>query len=397
MKKQKVLIIYHACDTGPARAIFNSIGSLESIHLRVLGPEKGWNSFRRIWYRVPRYQKEENYEIVSGKIIFPQKNCANPYLTGLIREVLHFNPDVIHVLNEVTSLVLFQVLIIRFVFFLKTKVLFWGAENLLDKKIENGSFFKKIIWYFNIKHVDGGGYVNTEGVQQLRSLGFSKKPVVVSYWGIDLEKFKKRNVENLLVEYDLKDKFKIGYIGRIIEEKGLSSVLNSMRELPQKVVFIVVGEGNYLETLIQEVKELGLEDRFYHFDSVDDFEVNKYISLLDVFILPSLTTETWKEQFGRVIAEAMSCSVPVIGSSSGAIPEVLQGAGYIFQEGDYVDLADKIKKYMYLTDMEKKEIQIHCLEVARKYYSTEVFAGKFNKLYKDVLEKNENWNLNMAT
>jgi len=44
---------------------------------------------------------------------------------------------------------------------------------------------------------------------------------------------------------------------------------------------------------------------------------------LDVLVLPSRSRSFWKEQFGRVLIEAMACGVPVIGSSSGEIPNVI--------------------------------------------------------------------------
>jgi len=53
---------------------------------------------------------------------------------------------------------------------------------------------------------------------------------------------------------------------------------------------------------------------------------------LDVLVLPSLTRPNWKEQFGRVLIEAMACGVPVIGSSSGEIPRVVGAAGMLFRE-----------------------------------------------------------------
>src|SRR5205823_2093778 len=61
------------------------------------------------------------------------------------------------------------------------------------------------------------------------------------------------------------------------------------------------------------------------------------------FILPSRTTPTWKEQFGRVIIEAHACSTPVLGSNSGAIPDVIASGGLIFNERNPSDLADKIR------------------------------------------------------
>ena len=64
---------------------------------------------------------------------------------------------------------------------------------------------------------------------------------------------------------------------------------------------------------------------------------------LSVVILPSLTSASWKEQFGRVLIEAMSCGVPVIGSDSGEIPNVIGDAGLIVPEGDAGALAGAIR------------------------------------------------------
>jgi glycosyltransferase involved in cell wall biosynthesis len=58
-----------------------------------------------------------------------------------------------------------------------------------------------------------------------------------------------------------------------------------------------------------------------------------------VLVLPSRTIARWKEQFGRVIIEAHACGTPVIGSDSGAIPEVIADAGLVFPEGDAPKLA----------------------------------------------------------
>ena len=59
-----------------------------------------------------------------------------------------------------------------------------------------------------------------------------------------------------------------------------------------------------------------------------------FYQMLDVFVLPSRTMPNWKEQFGRVLIEAMACAVPVVGSSSGEIPQVIGAAGLVFPEGD---------------------------------------------------------------
>jgi len=59
----------------------------------------------------------------------------------------------------------------------------------------------------------------------------------------------------------------------------------------------------------------------------------------DALVVPSETTPTWKEQFGRVIAEAFSMGLPVVGSDSGAVPEVIGDAGLVFPERNHKALA----------------------------------------------------------
>jgi glycosyltransferase involved in cell wall biosynthesis len=65
---------------------------------------------------------------------------------------------------------------------------------------------------------------------------------------------------------------------------------------------------------------------------------------LDVLVLPSRTTPTWKEQFGRTIVEALWCGVPVVGSDSGEIPWLIEltGGGLVFAEGDRRALAARL-------------------------------------------------------
>ena len=68
---------------------------------------------------------------------------------------------------------------------------------------------------------------------------------------------------------------------------------------------------------------------------------------LDVLVLPSRTTETWTEQFGRVLVEALWCGVPVVGSDSGEIPWVINetGGGVVFPEGDVAALATQLSRF----------------------------------------------------
>ena len=71
-----------------------------------------------------------------------------------------------------------------------------------------------------------------------------------------------------------------------------------------------------------------------------------YFRGLDVLVAPSMSRPNWTEQFGRVLVESMACGVPVIGSSSGEIPNVIGDAGLIFPEGDVDGLASALQTLM---------------------------------------------------
>ena len=65
---------------------------------------------------------------------------------------------------------------------------------------------------------------------------------------------------------------------------------------------------------------------------------------MDALVLMSETTPTWKEQFGRVIVEAQACGTPVIGSDSGAIPDVVGKGGWIVEERKAHRLAELLSR-----------------------------------------------------
>ena len=101
-----------------------------------------------------------------------------------------------------------------------------------------------------------------------------------------------------------------------------------------------MGEGPHEAELRQRVRRLGLEGQvsFQRWGAPAD--VARFIQGLDALILLTRTTRTTLEQFGRVIVEAQSCGVPVIGSSSGAIPSVIGEGGWVVPERDPQALAE---------------------------------------------------------
>src|SRR5262249_12889153 len=133
-----------------------------------------------------------------------------------------------------------------------------------------------------------------------------------------------------------------GFAGRIETEKGLQDVVSALAHLPDSVVLVAVGSGDHQDMLRKTAADLGVLSRLHLVPRVDDGEMGAYLYLFDILVVPSHTTSTWKEQFGRVIPEAMACGALVVGSSSGAIPEVIGDAGWIYPEGRPERLAQTI-------------------------------------------------------
>jgi len=89
-------------------------------------------------------------------------------------------------------------------------------------------------------------------------------------------------------------------------------------------------------------EELGVDSRIRWVSHVSSVEIPQYMNALDVVVLPSRTTLRWKEQFGRVLIEAMACETAVVGSNSGEIPNVIGDAGRVFPEENVEALVEDL-------------------------------------------------------
>jgi glycosyltransferase involved in cell wall biosynthesis len=127
--------------------------------------------------------------------------------------------------------------------------------------------------------------------------------------------------------------FTVGYAGRLTASKGLADLLEAVRGLSTPVELLLAGNGDLRDEL-DGAPIPGSSVRVL--DGLAHDEMAAVYARFDVLVLPSRTTPTWKEQFGRVIIEALWCGVPVIGSDSGEIPWLIEltGGGLVFPEGD---------------------------------------------------------------
>jgi glycosyltransferase involved in cell wall biosynthesis len=148
------------------------------------------------------------------------------------------------------------------------------------------------------------------------------------------------------------DDIVILFVGRLIGEKGVRELVLAMslvlRSVPPAVAarcrLLIAGSGprrTFIEGLIES---LGLRAHAKIVGGMDYMELHRLHRTADVFVLPSISTPTWEEQFGMVLAEAMACGRPVVSTTSGAIPEVVGDGGLIVPPLEPEALADAVRR-----------------------------------------------------
>ena len=185
---------------------------------------------------------------------------------------------------------------------------------------------------FTLRHADFAVGRNVESVRVLREKGYTGPAAVVPN-AVDTALFRPLDRAECRRELDVTG-FTAGYVGRLVEEKGLLDLVEAIAGCPDDVTLLFVGSGPLLPRLEERGNQLGRAKQIRFLPAQPLEALPRIMNALDVLALPSRTTSRWKEQFGRVIIEAHACQVPVIGSDSGAIPEVVGAGGWIVPEGD---------------------------------------------------------------
>jgi glycosyltransferase involved in cell wall biosynthesis len=137
--------------------------------------------------------------------------------------------------------------------------------------------------------------------------------------------------------------FTVGYAGRLVEEKGIDLLLQAAAWLEMPYRIALLGAGPARKSLERMAAALNMAGRVEFLGWQASSQLPAFLHRLDALVVPSRSRPNWKEQFGRVLIEAMACGVPVIGSTCGEIPNVIGEAGLIFPEQDVGALAEQLR------------------------------------------------------
>jgi len=379
----RVLVVSHAAVVPGYRDKFPGVRDLcEDLSIMLVTPRRwseggGWATAAR--------EHEERYELRPLPTIGAGYQFGHLY-RGLRRCLAEWRPDLIHLEEEPPSLVARQVCWLRNRAAPDARLLFFTWENL-DQEWRG---WRRAV-YSHCERVTqrcaSAAVAGTSmAAETLRRRGFGKRIFVLPQVGVDTARFAPRESERLRKDLGLRRPV-VGFLGRLIPEKGFADLVTAFARLAQGTL-LIVGAGPQRESLEDLAARFGVADRVVFAGAVPHYSTSEYLNCLEALVLPSRTIATWAEQFGRVLVEAMACGTPVIGSDSGAIPEVIGDAGLTFPEGDAEALACQLRLLLNDSALQERLARLGRQRVLRRF-SKEVITTGLRDIYETVLEGRE--------
>jgi phosphatidylinositol alpha-1,6-mannosyltransferase len=232
---------------------------------------------------------------------------------------------------------------------IKQIVLAAHARELLFNPLGNsilGRWYKKYMQWL-LSKADLLLPVSDYTKQLLVDLGVRERKIQVLINGTDPDRFLPQDVYTQRINHKLEDSFVVLTVTRLVERKGIDTVLKALSVLKneiQNIRYFIVGEGPDREKLEQLARTLEVDHLVTFCGKVPYSELNIYYNLCDVFVMPSKTATPDVEGFGIVFLEANACSKPVIGTYSGGIPSAIihKKTGLLVEEENPTELSRAI-------------------------------------------------------
>ena len=345
--------------------------------------------------------KPANYQMVglkSGRL--RAKWARFSALMGAIRDA---QPDYVIVLDEAlypnTLLAGLAVRLLK----VNAPVVFYGFENIhqsppWDWLFKNGykafwPFLRKTLRYYVSdrglqpirRRVISGGLVSYSECEAIVHQAGWQTPMREQWWGVDTGLFKaaaEKRVGRPAAWHASDSQRVIGFVGRFVPEKGVVDLLQALAMLGPDFLLVCVGGGPQEVELWQTAKGLCVEQQLRIFPPMPASALAEHIAAMDVLALPSHTEQFWKEQYGRVLVEAMAAGVPVIGSDSGAIPYVLGDAQRTFAEKDIAGICSAVKVALAMTAKARAQQQVRA-----QRGDVSAFVDGYIRFYDELLDK----------
>lgn len=325
-RRLRILSIAHpAVSRDAARLRYHQLAARHDVDLHLVVPAE-WKQFGRTIVADPSDCANLTLHILPIRL--PHVGPMNwylhyyPRLRSVLRDVA---ADVVHLWEEPWSIVALQALVLK----KRAALVIEVDQNILKRLPPPFEAIRKRV----LRDTDHVLSRSPDATAVVRARGYLG-PVTPIGYGIDQTVFTPGAGQGT----EHRGALRIGYVGRLVEEKGLDNSLNALARTVTPVSLAIMGEGPHESRLRQRVDELGLSGRVTFQGWGPPVSVAAFLRTIDALVLLTRTTDAVREQFGRVIVEAQACGVPVIGSRSGAIPAVVGDGGWIVPERDPANL-----------------------------------------------------------
>jgi len=311
---------------------------MPDVTMRVVTPERWYESFQEINFEP---ESDIHCEEIACPIRFSGYGSRFYYRRGITQHFKIFQPDIIHLEEEAWSINALQTVRLKRKYSTDSKFIFRTSLSIPSKQ----RFGPLPVWIEKrvFRETDIAFPLSENAGKILKQRGYHGEQIPFPN-GVDISLFQKQDMPQLKKSLKIADSFVIGYVGRLIQMKGIDTLIEAAAMLNFPFKLLIVGSGEDKPFYNELAAKHRITENIVWIDAVPPEEVPNYINCMDTLVLPSRTTPDWVEFFGRVLIEGMACEVPVIGSDSGEIPHVIGDAGLIFPEGDIPALAERIKQ-----------------------------------------------------
>jgi glycosyltransferase involved in cell wall biosynthesis len=317
MRKPQIVVVSHTYIVGANRGKFKRLS--EHADVTIVAPLHWEDTLGR--RTLDPLEAGMPYRLIGLPILFTGRLARHFYLPHKLGIALHAaHPDLVHIEEEPIGLAFLQVSALKRLLGCRLSCFTWQNILLPTTVVER----------INLSTADSAIVGNIAAETVLRRKRFQQPVFIAPQLGIPTGEVPPKKFSQ--------PGFQIGYVGRLVPEKGLRVLMDALAELAGDWHCQIIGSGPLESELRESAASRGIDKRITFRGSVPHADVAGRLGSFDVLVLPSLTMPGWKEQFGHVLIEAMALGVPVVGSDSGAIPEVIADAGIIVPENDAVAL-----------------------------------------------------------
>ena len=366
----RVLMISKALVNGVYQKKATELAKLPDVELCVVVPPY-WHE-NRVGDQPLQPMFTEGYELAVEPMRFNGRHHVH-YYPGLGRRMRAFRPDIVHVDEEPFNFVTAHAT--RLARRVGARTLFFAWQNL-DRRYPPPF---RLFELYNYRAASAAVVGNRDAGLVLRRKRYRGPIAVIPQFGVDPAIYSPPEKRRRSLDGPL-----IGYIGRVVEEKGVDQLVDALALIQPRPTLRIIGGGDKRVELELRSERLGIRDRVRFEGAVPPERVPDLLRQLDILVLPSRTQPNWKEQFGRILVEAMACEVAVVGSSSGEIPNVVGDPELIFPEGDAQALSAILKR-LVADDDYRREKQLAGRQRVLEQYTQEQVAHQTWQLYRHVL------------